>query len=74
MKTGKIEFRYFEKGDYVRTTNGVARVTKNEKEIKTENDLLTSLIHFKPKKSNCIYSLPRKYFIRIESAEYNDNE
>ena len=38
-KKGTINFNYWERGDYVRTPDGVGIVVENEKEINTELDL-----------------------------------
>jgi hypothetical protein len=82
MKKGTIEFQYFEKGDYVRTPEGVGIVTEDELSIGIENisDLYYSQIRIKHKvgtssnTSNNIIAIDRIMVTKITKEEYeNDN-
>ena len=79
-KKGTINFNYWERGDYVRTPDGVGIVVENEKEINTELDLEMSevLIQHKFGYSNNTSNEPerisRQNLILITKEEYNEEE
>lgn len=51
-KTGTISFRYFIKGDYVITGNGVGIVLEDEQEISNEQELRFSDVFIQHKSGN----------------------
>jgi len=79
-KKGTISFTYWERGDYVRTPDGVGIVVENEKEIDCEFDLATSeiLVQHKFGNHNNIENEPegisRQDLILISKEEYNKEE
>ena len=76
-KIGTISFRYFVKGDYVRTGNGVGVVLEDEKEIHTEQDLRYSEVLIQHKRGwsnnagNRPYVESREMCIIISKEEYD---
>ena len=76
-RIGTVSFRYYVKGDYVRTTRGVGIVIEDEKIINNEIDLRYSeiLIQHKFGDSNNTGNAPiemdRENCSIIEKEEYN---
>ena len=77
MKEGTITFRYFEKGDYVRTPEGVGIVVKDEKKINDAIDLVYGRVKVQHKHgisynpSNNVRKIERNLLIRITKKKYN---
>lgn len=78
MRIGKIIFTYFDKGDFVRTPDGVGIVHKDEPEVFTARELHDSdiIVQHKFGNSNNTSNQPidveRSYLIRIKEEEYNE--
>ena len=52
MNKGNLEFRYFEKGEYVITSAGIGIVSEDEGKIKTEDDFYCSEVLIKYRNSS----------------------
>jgi len=80
MRDGVLHFKYFTKGDYVRTPEGVGVVVEDEGEITAEYDFCTSevLIQHKDSSSNNPSNKPieviRDYILTISEEEYKNSE
>ena len=76
MREGVLHFKYFTKGDYVRTPEGVGIVVEDEGEITAEYDFCTSEIniqHIEGTANNPINTpieVIRDYVIPITEEEY----
>ena len=77
MKRDTIEIYYYEKGDYVRSTNGVAVVLDDERKIKNIDQLTYNDIRIQHKNSyreniqNIPVEVNRKYLVIINKFEYD---
>ena len=75
MKTGTIIFRYFEKGDFIRTSLGVAKVMKDESPILSERMFLYSKIKIRYLDPYLGIRIAfRKEIILINKEEYEEEK
>ena len=80
MKDGVLHFKYFTKGDYVRTPEGVGIVVEDEDEITVEYDFCTSEVKIQHKEgtsnnpSNKPIEVIRDYILTISEEEYYNSE
>lgn len=80
MKDGVLHFKYFTKGDFVRTPEGVGFVVEDEGEITEEYDFCTSEVKIQHKEStsnnpsNNPIEIIRDYIIPIAEEEYQGSE
>jgi len=79
-KFATVKIRYFLKGDYVMTPEGVGIVTKNEKQIKNINEIFYSDVLVQHKSglsanpSNAVRLMGRENLIRISKKEYDEEK
>lgn len=80
MRDGVLHFKYFTKGDYVRTPEGLGIVVEDEGEITTEIDFCMSEVKIQHKEgssnnpSNNPIEIIRDYIIPITEEEYQSSE
>lgn len=79
VKWGKLTFQYFQKGEYVRTPNGVGQVAKDEADIKFPSDLYHSIkvqhkFGWSDNPNNEVVPVERRNLSRIELREYEKEE
>jgi len=76
MRDGVLHFKYFTKGDYVRTPEGLGIVIEDEGEITSEIDFCMSEVKIQHKEetsnnpSNNPIKVIRDYIIPITKEEY----
>lgn len=77
-RSGKLEFEYYFKGDFVRTPDGVGIVAVDEEKINTADDMIQSEVIVQHKfglssnPGNEPKAVPRECLDLITKDEYND--
>jgi len=80
MRAGVLHFKYFTKGDYVRTPEGAGIVVEDEGEIITQVDFCMSEVKIQHKEgtsnnpSNNPIEVIRDYILPISEKEYHNSE